>query len=477
MPKAQPIRRAPLQDCDEDGDDSQHPHAAGAHVMPVNSRVAWHMFEYGRKAHSGHAVEELSKILKCTPKKANKLLLSVAETCALGQSHTLRKLLEYARSRQASGALKALQFVYHVSFDETPLRLRLAFRDTGRKSVQLAKLYAVESGWAMLLQMQDSQEFLRIHGTFSPSLRCADANSANAIAAVLESVKSHQLPDDLDPKDIFQASVRVAESDELMANLKAEREWVHKHPCTHLHLVCLAHKLHSVCEKTVDLVPELWTGTVRTLLCAQSGSNLSKLEASLLSEIPQRLEVLYHTTLSEDAQRYRKNCLELWLQNLPARKQAVISAMAGTVLNGDWRISGKIQHICCNCCESYEDTLGKALKGLPKLLRVLRPGSISRSNWADWSPPLAYIAVLSSIHGLLPDLYKLAFAAEEDPAYLTFAECRVGVFRHLPQVLVLDQPSEAFFSSHLCGAAGPGQQQGYETCWPLIYLSVSKSQN
>ena len=213
------------------------------------------------------------------------------------------------------------------------------------------------------------------------------------------------LPKEIDVNQLFENTVRCCESDEALANWKAEREWQDKYPSTPLALVCLAHKLHGVTEKTV-----------RTLLCLMSGSNLARLQSSLAKLVPARVEVLYETNLSEDAKSYRQKCLQLWLPFLPARKRAVVCAMAGTILNGDWRAHKKIQHCCsAGCCAGLEDTVTKAQHSLATLLRILRVGTISRSNWASWALPLSSVGLMTSVHGLLPDVFQMAFSQSDVP--------------------------------------------------------------
>ena len=141
----------------------------------------------------GPVVDKLSSTLQCSSKRARSLLEACAESCAQAQENNLKQTLSYIRSMQQAGLLDALSFQFRNSFDETPIKIRVAWGLPDSFTVEVAKMYVVESSWAMIVRFKGMQEhsqdeLLVLHGSYSPSIRVANGMNGESIAGVLANV-------------------------------------------------------------------------------------------------------------------------------------------------------------------------------------------------------------------------------------------------------------------------------------------------
>ena len=84
---------------------------------------------------------------------------------------------------------------------------------------------------------------------------------------------------------------------------------------------------------------------------------------------------------------------------------------ASAVLNGDWRKTGKVTHICLpGCCQSPHVSLLKAQAAVKELLKAVRPRNLARANWLEWTQPLNFM-LFGYIHDLLPRSFDIAFGS------------------------------------------------------------------
>ena len=344
-------------------------------------------------------------------KAAMQRLLAVAEMSTLCQASSLKKILRYVTMMRTAGELRPILFCERMSYDETPLRLRVCSSDTVQGGVELAKVFVVETSWSMLLQDTSAEQspFLVLQGHASPSVRSADGASAEAIAAVLKSTP-HIREAEL---GMFEWRVRQSECDENPANPRAERMWAsYSTGYTLMQLFCICHKVHTPCDKTWKLGLSVLKGATRTLLSMQSSTQMASLQRQLLVMIEEKLQVV-PDALPAEAVSFRRNVLRVWLTGkLRPRHRALVLFVSGALLNGDWR-SPNLQHICRGCCESRAHTMERFKLMLPKLLAGLRPRALCRGNWCEWATPLSSIGVLAGMHQLLPSLFQMAFGKEE----------------------------------------------------------------
>ena len=142
--------------------------------------------------------------------------------CALQlQTRLLDRVTTYVK--QMSGVtLRPCCFLEDMAYDETPMRLRLGQADTTSEKL---KVFVVQQRWTALVEecregnaLESS--FLSLNGAFSPMVRIVDSGKGEGIRNVILSCK-HNPPDLLACgwKNLF----RIAETDNLSANLRAER--------------------------------------------------------------------------------------------------------------------------------------------------------------------------------------------------------------------------------------------------------------
>ena len=377
--------------------------------------AATHLWQYGKRSHSGSTLSLLAADLKCGNKLAFQILMAASESCVRSQQKTLHDIIEYIQCLQHSGSLLPLAFAHRVSYDETPMLCKVAFGNIASANSELSKVFVIESSWsALVLSKTGKPEPVLLQGHFSPAVRAADGVNGPAIATALRSVFEGQVPSAVG--DLFPFCVRVSEHDEAPANARAERMWkTYAGDYSLLTLPCVAHKVHACSEKATQMVPWLMTGLTRTLLAVQGATQFRRLKSALRGFVSDNLQILpANTRLSQDALAFRRLSLSLWLPHRP-RKKAIVLVVAATLLNADWR-QPQLQHICKQCCKDAADCKEKTVQWLEKLIDTLRPNKLCRSNWAEWAHPLSYIGLLSDMHRLLPSLYKRAFAGVDEDA-------------------------------------------------------------
>ena len=251
------------------------------------------------------------------------------------------------------------------------------------------------------------KNYIHLQGAFSTTLHAADATNAEGIASVLQA--SPQPPAKI---AMFANKIRIAESDEALANIKAERlyqKFLEPTGISTLHWKSSGHKLHSVADKTWSLASQTLSGACAVLLTLQSSQQVSRLRAALEKLVRERVQ-LCCGEVSESATQYRRNVLDTFL---PApshpRRRAVVLALA-SVCNGDWRTSKTLEHYCKGprCCESVNDAVDKILRCVLTVAKTLRPQKLCRANWLQWAKPLSFVGILGHLHALLPDAYDLA---------------------------------------------------------------------
>ena len=276
------------------------------------------------KWQSGRSIHELAGKLQVHYSTALRYLQSTAEASRQGQTINLEEICNYVHAMQ--NVMHPLVLVFHQMHDETALHLRVSFHEADGADNQIAKTFVILSRWSMVLQLKrgigyDSSSpdapanFILLQGCWAPRLAAANATTARAIAAILDKAPRP-------PKialDTFETVIRMAETDEAPANLKAERMF-QQHFASHsakvvagLHWCCSAHKGHAVAEKTFLLFAETLSSIVSTLLVVQTSQQLARVRAALRSVVRTKLRVMDCQPLSTGAQQYRRQTLNLYM--------------------------------------------------------------------------------------------------------------------------------------------------------------------
>ena len=212
-----------------------------------------------------------------------------------------------------SGVYSAPLLLTHLSYDETPLRVRVQWSGEPMQS-ELAKTFCVKMEWMVLLRRhgQDSgapeAEHLMLRGAMAPIIRFSDSASGESVAGILQATTSP--PEWLHSAQVFERSVRIS----ALANERGERLLAPTLPgWTKCYLRCGAHRIHASAEKTWELASTL-SGLTRTLLIATHAQQLAALQDSLMTFLSVRLHVCVGAPqLSLDALQYRRNLLRAFM--------------------------------------------------------------------------------------------------------------------------------------------------------------------
>ena len=212
----------------------------------------------------------------CDYKTLMRHLMAVAQASEDAQTRALESTLRYVNSMHMGGHFRALVVAFSTHFDESPLKLRVAFpsgRGEAQDDLQLGKIVVVQTSWNILVQdlrrfdddefPDGSPRFLMLHGQMSPQVRACDRGNGEGLAAVLLSCSRWKAK----LAENIPMQVSVFEADSLGANDRAIDLTRCKAPASALlHLRCLCHRVHTSAKKTFDLRPDLLTGITRCLL-------------------------------------------------------------------------------------------------------------------------------------------------------------------------------------------------------------------
>ena len=150
--------------------------------MADDAVVARHLWKWGRSSFTGARLVSLMEELCRGRKAVGQRMLAVAQKCSECQMENLRRILRYVAAMKGAGAIRPILFCERVSYDESPLRLRVCAQGSEQAETELAKIFVVETSWSMLLQkLQPGEErFLVLQGYASPTVRAADGTSGEA---------------------------------------------------------------------------------------------------------------------------------------------------------------------------------------------------------------------------------------------------------------------------------------------------------
>ena len=375
-----------------------------------------------RDSHSSSLVDEVSKAYGCTSKTSLKYLEATAEQALRYQIENGQSVAHYAWTLVEGGHMVAVALINYNAKDETPMRLRIAFRPSDRGGVpQIAKVFVVQSQTSLILKKVetacngDASDYLILNFSAPVALRASDRGTAEGIVAVLRSanVVCERL------EEVFRLKLRIVESDGLSANLRAERLMQALNPgWKALQVLCSAHRIHAIADKVWALVEGkdgALTGVLRTLLVLQGTTQLAQLTASLEAIVCERFDYIEgQGTLTEAAQRYRHNVLSAFMPQGQSHRKKSVTLLLAAQCNGDWRVRERIQHLCRghSCCRDRQQSLQLLLHALRTFLKAHKPTSLCKDNWLEWHKPMGFVGILSHVHSLLGSAFQRAFGGE-----------------------------------------------------------------
>ena len=341
------------------------------------------------------------------------LLRATARKCELAQEHVSECLGRYVLNMIRAGVFRPIVMVHKVSYDETPLKLTSTGAEDGVAITTTCKLFVLHSSWGILVENLETKKRMSLHGSWAPIVRTSESTAGECVASILDSAPS---PPRCLETFLPRRCIRAVETDEAPGNIRGQRlyegrpdreaDWMLWHS------YCTAHKAHSISERTWDLSGPVMKGVLRTLLLFTDDAHFRKLVQTLIDEIPNLCTVV-QSDVSHEGQLYRQALLKAFAPRQPMQRSLLVS-ISGTLLNGDWRRKGVLEHRCqAGCCVDRNDTVAKLKKGLVKLLRQMKPTALCKGNWTDWSAPLPFLGWWIGVHHLLPHLFAKAYAAQQ----------------------------------------------------------------
>ena len=359
-------------------------------------------------------------------------LWALSEACVHFQERVTIECLTVAAS---SPRLEPVAFIHRAAYDETPMLLRVQYRQEAgadtmvgdSTSRELSKVFVVEGSWAALFKKSGPpdkellpENFLVLQSGHSPELRCANSTTATAVLQILASAFDATAK----MRQIFPLCIRLSETDAAPALIKAEHllslackgSTAERAPVHLLHCLCNAHRLHRAAQLAWSREQAIISGITRLSLVMGWAGAMSKLHKAIEKIVEQRLVIVQCRPLSREAQQYRETLIPLFLfpASMP-RRHSQMEVLLSTVLNGDFRKTSSIEHICgVGCCESPAAARQKVEGALKVLFRMLRPGIFARNDWACWSDSWRFITFGSGVHQILPPVFELAFNQSDD---------------------------------------------------------------
>ena len=290
-------------------------------------------------------------------------LRAVAESAWQYQARSLDSVVEYV-DRMFGHGVSGLAFIQRASYDATPCEACVAHGAEEPNEKAKSKLFAVQRKWMALLQLDPSisgdavaddpapKAFLALRGTFSDGARVVDRETGEGTRNVLHSVE-HVPPR---VHSVFSRVCRIAETDELGSNGKAERllqETRHaKWKDSAIHSLCMGHKAHNAAEKTWLIASDLFSKMVHTnKTLHENGALMRAARQWMQAEIPRRLQITHTGVPPPDSVTFRDHALKSFLPPLGAPRRRAQAFHALKLLNGDWLARGCLRHCCSvGCC-------------------------------------------------------------------------------------------------------------------------------
>ena len=206
-------------------------------------------------------------------------LEAAAEALKRVQQLLLKDVLAWVQFHTDIADIHPIAFIEHTQYDETQLEIRL-HHDTGDTSKaspvankEVAKTFICEYQWGMLVRkagsaaeakhallmkapstmhsciLEGSQQYLFIRGCASPTLSAASDVTGETVASVAKNAFAV-------PWESLQATfprlIRLCETDHASSNCRGEAILKADRPgaWSELHIYCMAHRAHSIAQKT-----------------------------------------------------------------------------------------------------------------------------------------------------------------------------------------------------------------------------------
>eukprot|EP00971_Amphidinium_carterae_P351615 6492192-Amphidinium_carterae.1 len=327
--------------------------------------------------------------------------------------------------------LKPLLYVEKLAYDTTQLDVRVQYEDQDGAHRQVASTHVVQHAWAVAFSHSlsaDLQDPTANHdnlciltGKYGAVVRASENTVGETTADVLNSVWA---PDALETpmSKLFKTCVRFVEVDEAGSNARAEALVLEQRRVNgdsgwcHLHVLCLAHKVHAMAAKTWALQRETITNTIAVCKHQRMAGNTKSLSDHVGSIVRNELRVVhtgYH--LNAKARQFR-SVVQKYL--MPPTRRPKLRSMFLAVLeyfNADWTSSTPV-HVCTGCCASEDVSRETGVRLLMQLVSHMHPHMFSRANWTSWADTLPFFGLACCFHdGLIARAFVQAFQKRPGP--------------------------------------------------------------
>ena len=372
------------------------------------------------------------------PKRLRELLPRFASAAVISDQTSLRTLEEAAAARP----LELLLYADAAMYDETPMVARadrLAFEITEAESMTAplpqggsamqrgvkitkttlasdsgpTKIFQTTTTVVMLLK-QDNVEagqaanyYIVVARPLS-SLQFVDASSGEVLHAALRASSSVSAA-----ANQFLLKARVATSDRLAANMKAERQLVADRGSSWLSLQspCDVHCVSGAQGKTFALIPEVLASMVNFSLSLRVSGNMARFRSCLRAVVATRLKIMQGEP-GTAANEYRTYCLRSFLSR--GANAARRRMMLWIWLNGDWKDENNIQHYLDPRrpqAQNQPDVVCRMVtRAIIGALAAKAPSTYPRHLWTDCDIATDEVGLPLCVHNILHHAY-VAFCA------------------------------------------------------------------
>ena len=147
------------------------------------------------KSQFQHKVGKFSEVDGLDPKLVVMRVEAAAEAMVQHQVNSMDEVLKHVRTMISLGLWKGVLFLEHISYDETPMDIRVRFRGQSHADRQVSKVLLIKCCWCMILQELPSKlsqpdadnleeqvpRHFVLESHFSPQLRSAAATNAETV--------------------------------------------------------------------------------------------------------------------------------------------------------------------------------------------------------------------------------------------------------------------------------------------------------
>ena len=335
---------------------------------------------------------------------------SLAAALECEQMRAIRAAIDYLTALSRSGDLKLLGIVSWRKYDETKLKVRVAWKKRAIAELEPgAKTFVLERGVTLLAEVHREgivDKFVCLRFPLTTAVRVAENMSTASTLALIQAC--------LPKVDIsaFPVHVEAICTDQHASNMSAER-LRHSHlssaapPQMSLHLVCDVHKVSALAKTTYGLTKPFLSRLLQLGLWFQAPNTMPLLREAVKGIVTENAQRVLEGHAGVPAALHRKAVHEAFLSETSAKALAIKHACS-SLLNGDYS-STTIRHYCSGCCIDELDAAQKIWHLIFRPLLSRRFRIFPKSNFLGHDTLLNQLGLLASLHNLLQRSMVRAF--------------------------------------------------------------------